>query len=115
MMTPVFAGFRSAVKKYYPARSLCCLFTPPVNRRFGPFFVSPAFDGETIAVVAPVDCQLEHRCRLRAFLRMARRYVPVKHKDTGKYELVLISELEEMKRNGLIVSERRGDVFVDPK
>ncbi|CAB1117238.1 unnamed protein product [Ectocarpus sp. CCAP 1310/34] len=43
------------------------------------------------------------------------RYVPVKHKDTGKFELVLISELEEMKRNGLIVSERLGDVFVDPK
>ncbi|CAM9737759.1 unnamed protein product [Ectocarpus fasciculatus] len=43
------------------------------------------------------------------------RYVPVKHKDTGKFELVLISELEEMKRNGLIVSERGGDVFVDPK
>ncbi|CAM9206020.1 unnamed protein product [Ectocarpus sp. 6 AP-2014] len=43
------------------------------------------------------------------------RYVPVKHKDTGKFELVLVSELEEMKRNGLIVSERGGDVFVDPK
>ncbi|CAM9865224.1 unnamed protein product, partial [Hapterophycus canaliculatus] len=43
------------------------------------------------------------------------RYVPVKHKDTGKYELVLIAELDGMKREGLVVNERGIDVFVDPK
>lgn len=43
------------------------------------------------------------------------RYVPVKHKDTGKYELVLIAELDGMKREGLVTNERGIDVFVDPK
>lgn len=43
------------------------------------------------------------------------RYVPVKHKDTGRYELVLISELEGMKQSGLVVNERGVDVFADAK
>eukprot|EP00903_Cladosiphon_okamuranus_P008731 g8363.t1 len=43
------------------------------------------------------------------------RYVPVKHKDTGKYELVLIPELDELKRKGVVVTERGIDVYVDPK
>lgn len=43
------------------------------------------------------------------------RYVPVKHKDTGRYELVLISELEGMKQSGLVVSERGIDVFAEAK
>lgn len=43
------------------------------------------------------------------------RYVPVKHKDTGRYELVLISELEGMKQSGLVVSERGVDFFADAK
>lgn len=90
---------------------------PTYRRRFGSFFLLPVFGGETIAAVAPVAFELVRRCLQRAVhsLRKKRRYVPVKHKDTGKFELVLISELEEMKRNGLIVSERGGDVFVDPK
>lgn len=41
--------------------------------------------------------------------------MPVKHKDTGKYELVLIAELEELKRKGLVANERGTDVYVDPK
>lgn len=44
-----------------------------------------------------------------------KRYVPVKHKDTGKYELVLIAELDELKRKGLVATERGIDVYVDPK
>lgn len=44
-----------------------------------------------------------------------KRYVPIKHKDTGKYELVLIAELDELKRKGLVATERGIDVYVDPK
>lgn len=43
------------------------------------------------------------------------RYVPVKHTDTGKFELILVGELEEMRRSGLIVKERGQDVFADPQ
>ncbi|CAN0452538.1 unnamed protein product [Ascophyllum nodosum] len=41
------------------------------------------------------------------------RYVPVKHKDTGRYELMLVRELDEMKRKGVIVTERGQEVFTD--
>ncbi|CAM9332525.1 unnamed protein product [Pylaiella littoralis] len=43
------------------------------------------------------------------------RYVPVKHKDTGKYELVLVAELDSMKREGLVINERGVNVYVEPK
>lgn len=86
-----------------------------IYRRFGSFSLLLVFGGESIAAVSPVDSQFVRRGLQHDSLRTIRRYVPVKHKDTGKFELVLISELEEMKRNGLIVSERGGDVFVDPK
>lgn len=43
------------------------------------------------------------------------RYVPVKHKDTGKFELILAGELEDMRKSGLVVKERGQDVFTDPQ
>lgn len=43
------------------------------------------------------------------------RYVPVKHKDTGRYELVLVAELEGMKKSGLVRTERGVEVFEDEK
>lgn len=43
------------------------------------------------------------------------RYVPVKHKDTGRFELVDKAELEEMKKAGTVASELGQNIFLDAK
>lgn len=43
------------------------------------------------------------------------RYVPVKHMDTGRFELILVSELDQMKKAGLVVNRGGTEYFTDVK
>lgn len=50
---------------------------------------------------------------LHPITRHEPRYIPVKHMDTGRFELVLISELDEMKNAGLVVNRGGTEYFTD--